>query len=222
MKKLISMFMIISLVFALCACSKGDTTHVDVHNHGDEQDNHTHVTEVTTVPATETPVPTNENSEPIIPGVNDNDTDVTDHPVDTSGHYKEDQIAKIDHPCAEELMKAQSDASKIVIYDTYAQKWAEVAERYNAELQKIKGTVPATENYSTDEEMHEYLGFCVQEWVTLTEEKTATFEGMMIEGADNTAVELMLAQIRYEINREYALYFIDVYEEIEEFSNQGN
>ena len=223
MKKLISMIMIISFVFALCACS-GENKTLVVHDDHD----HTHVAETTTIADTDVTttegveVPTNENSEPIIPGVNDNDTDATIHPVDTKGQYKENYIKEIDNPCAEELMKAQSDASKIVIYNTYSEEWAEVGERFNTELLKIKGTVPATENFSTDAQMHEYLEFCMQEWEALLTEKTATFEAMMIEGADNTAYELMIAQIRYEINREYALYFIDMYEEIEDFSNQGN
>lgn len=222
MKKLISMIMIISFIFALCACSVTDYDGGDNHNH-EEEHNHTHVEETTAVVAdTDIVVPTNESAEPVIPGVNDDDKSGTIHPVDTEGHYKADQIAKIDVPCAEELEKAQSDASRIVIYNTYSEEWAEVAERYCSELLKIKGTVPATENYSTDEEMHEYLEFCMQEWTDLMTQRKTTFEGNMIDGADNTAVELMAAQVYYEINREYALYFIDIYENIEAFSNQGN
>ena len=215
MKKLISMIIIISFIFALCACGGANTTQVDVHNHNDPS--HTHE-EDTTVHTHET-VPV---TEPVVPGVNDDDKSETNLPIDVTGHYQDNYKNKIAVPCADELMKAQSDASKIVIYDTYAQEWKEVGERFNTELLKIKGTVPATADYSTDEEMHEYLEFCLQEWKDFVAKRTSDFEAMMIEGGDNTGVNLMLSQVIYEINREYALYFIKTYEDIESFSNQGN
>ena len=214
MKKLIAMIMIISFVFALCACQKADENELHDHDHTETQTTlaPTQATEPTTVPATE----------PIVPGVNDDDKTETNLPVDVTGQYQDKYKNKIDVPCADELMKAQSDASKIVIYNTYAQEWAEIGERFGTELLKIKGSVPATANYSTDEQMHEYIEFQLQEWKDFVVKRTGDFEAMMVEGGDNTGVEHMLSQVVYEINREYALHFIKTYEDIETFSNQSN
>ena len=217
MKKLISMIMIFCFMMALCACKKTNDTQVDeqVTTHS-----HTHAEDVSGT--TDVDVSQNEETkteEEVQGGVVA--TQGSLEKVDTEGVYKTKHINKIDVPCAEEISKAQSDASKTVIYDNYAQEWEDVAQRYYKELLKCKGSVPATVNYNTAEQMHEFLKQYMSEWEVTFENQRNLYTSMMNEGADNTPVELMRAQVGYESKRELALYFIGVYEDLESFSNQG-
>lgn len=218
MKKLFALLLVFMMIFALCACKKTEGEDNTEHTHTQSQ------TQATTHTHTEDSQPSEDN--PASTAVADvqptvlNTNEASDK-VDTEGHYKESHISKIDVPCADEINKAQSDAVKKTIYDKYAEEWAEVSQRYYKELLKIKGSVPATENFNTAEQMHEYLEFYKQDWENNFAQQTQTFTNQMIEGADNTGLELMLAQLTYESKRELALYFIGIYEDIEYYSNQG-
>lgn len=218
MKKTLALLLSLMMIFALCACKKAESE--DAHNH-----DHNHTTEAVQTEGTEAP----DTTEPVVSATEDTTSSLqsaTDSvsgsdKVDTEGQYKQKHINKIDVPCAEEINKAQSDASKKVIYERYAEEWTEVGDRYYNELLKIKGSVHATANYNTAEQMHEYLQFYKQDWDLNFAQQTKVFVDQMVEGADNTGVELMVSQLTYESKRELALYFIGIYEDIEEFSNQG-
>jgi len=228
MKKIFSLLLISMLMFMLCACAKTESTDTSEQNH-----DHTHISETLTaeggaaeVDSSEadgdsqnTNTSTENTGDKDVPG---NENQNSDGKVDVDGDYKRKQMDKIDVPCAEELNLAQSDAVKKTIYDKYALEWEIVYNRYYDQLLQINGSVPATENYTTAEELHTYLDSYKEEWEDGFEQICSVFRNQMTEGADNIGVELQLAQITYESNRELALYFIGIYEDIETFSNQNS
>ncbi|MBR3971944.1 MAG: hypothetical protein IKJ83_03565 [Ruminococcus sp.] len=222
MKKLLALLLSLLVIFALCACKKAESEDAHNHNH-----THTHISETVhtedtqpseTAEVTEAPEPSEDITD--IETTASNTTGISDK-VNTEGHYKQNHINKIDVPCEDELSKAQTVSDRISIFEKYAQEWTKVADRYYNELLKINGSVPATADYNTAQQMHEYLEFYKQDWELNFEQETKALMDKKAESEDKMGIDLIYSQLCYESRRELALYFIDIYEEIEDYSNQG-
>ena len=215
MKKLISLLMISCFIFALSACKGAEPASTEKTT---ETHDHTHV--VTTAPQSsegvteETSAEENNSQSEVTP-----DSGETLDKVDSDGIYQTNHINKIDVPCADEINAAQSAEVKIIIYEKYEAEWDTVANRYYNELLKCKGSVPATVNYNTAEQMHEYLKQYKVDQQNVFDGQCDLYEARIEENGGDLGVKLMYAQWRYEAKREQALYYIGVYEELEEFSN---
>lgn len=221
MKRLFAFLVIALFVFSLCAC-KASQDNGDSDN---SEHNHTHIhtseVQVTESESADTEEVTDDTQ--MITTEAEQDVTVTDAFYEddgVSGVLAQKHIDKIDIPFDEEYQAGATVEERIAICNKYTTEWETLAERYYKELLQYKGDTPITENYNTDEQLHSFLEQYKKDWEMSFNGQAELYVDKIENGPDQLGASLVFAQFCYEANRENALYYIGIYEELADFNNQ--
>ncbi len=234
MKKLICLIIAMGAVCALCACNNTQ----DVHTHGHSHDHTTSITETaseqqdTQIPVTSNAdssaqqEPQREDSTPLEEGSTSLQSmgEVSEYPFtrEAVGPLMQKHSVKIDIPFEQEYLNAKSNKEIVSVCENYTAKWKTVADRYYKEILYYNGTVPTDPNFSTDKEMHEYIEERKVNWEADFQKDTADYLESAKEAnpQDEQKAQALCAAYKFDLQREFALEMIGIYEMLGEFNNQ--
>ena len=188
------------MITMLCACSE------ETHDHDHEHD-HTHEVQ-TTESAAEDTVATQPASD-------------LQHRADATGPLASKHSEKIDIPFDNEYAGADTDAERAEICDRYREEWRKIADRYFNEILYYNGDVPVHPDFFTDAQMHEFAQFKKEDFDTRFESESQSYLAQMeFEYGKGDKANAMCAQYKFDLQREFALEMIEIYELLGEFNGQ--
>ncbi|MBQ4568625.1 MAG: hypothetical protein IJA62_00990 [Ruminococcus sp.] len=128
---------------------------------------------------------------------------------------------KIDSPFEQEYLDAENDKELARICEEYTEKWRTIAERYFKELLYYNGSVPETPDFSTDAQMHGYVEDRKARWEEEYEENHSNYLAQLLKQySDADKAQALCAAYKFDMQREFALEMIGIYEMLGEFNNQ--
>ncbi len=235
MKKFICLMVAAVMLCSFCACNKVGDGHVHSHDHtysntaeetatasytedgtqmpqeasGSSQTNEIH--EEGSRPAEEVSAPTEAN------------TELTEYPFtkEASGTLMKKHSNKIDVPFENEYLSAESDRKVAFVCEKYTEKWKTVADRYYKEILYYNGSVPQDPNFSTDAQMHEYIEQRKTQWEAEYEENHKNYLAELLEQySDTDKAQALCSAYKFDMQREFSLELIGIYEMLGEFNDQ--
>ena len=108
----------------------------------------------------------------------------------------------------------QSTAGMVVLSEKYAAKWAQVAEEY---YQKIMAHEldELNETYGTSEDLHTYVTNMKTAWEAYYAAQCENYEKTLVAiYAGGTIVHPIIADYQYDMQREWALRLVTIYEQL--------
>ncbi len=236
MKKLICLLVSALMISALCACNSTGNTTRDEHNH-----DHTHAAVEQSAQqgngdegdsALDTEGADTENTQDaggnVQEGTNNSSAentqeDATEYPytAEATGSLGTKHSNKIDVPFEQALNKAESDEKIVNVCEKFTREWKVVADRYYKEILYYNGSVPEATNFATDKQMHAYIEQRKSEWLSDYNRNVKDYAKKLEKKfTDTDKVEAMVARLEFDMQREFALELIGIYEMLGEYNNQ--
>lgn len=106
----------------------------------------------------------------------------------------------------------QSTAGMVALSEKYAAKWAQVAEEYYQKIMAHELDEP-NETYGTSEDLHTYVTNMKTAWETYYSAQCENYQKTLVAiYAGGTIVHPIIADYKYDMQREWALRLVTVYE----------
>lgn len=108
----------------------------------------------------------------------------------------------------------QSTAGMVALSEKYAAKWAQVAEEYYQKIMAHELEEPS-ETYGTSEDLHTYVTNMKTAWEAYYAAQCENYEKTLVAiYAGGTIVHPIIADYRYDMQREWALRLVTIYEQL--------
>lgn len=108
----------------------------------------------------------------------------------------------------------QSTAGMVDLSAKYAAKWAQVAEEYYQKIMEFELAEP-NETYGTSEDLHTYVTNMKTEWEAYYAAQCENYEKTLVAiYGGGTIVHPIIASYKYNMQREWALRLVTIYEQL--------
>ncbi len=236
MKKLICLLTAAVMLCSLLACNQAGDGHTHSHDHTHnntvaqesataslEEDN-TQVPWEASEPsqAAESKAEGSGSDEEISAPAGEN-TEISEYPFtkEAEGVLMKRHSDKIDIPFEQEYLSAEGYKDIASVCEKYTEKWKTIAERYYKEILYYNGSVPEDPNFSTDAQMHEYIENRKAQWEAEYEENHKNYLSKLLrQYSDADKAQALCSAYKFDLQREFALEMIGIYEMLGEFNKQ--
>lgn len=148
-------------------------------------------------------------------GTSSADQAVQTNTVDES--LAEKLIREIDGAYAEEskLYESSTTVGMIELADKYAERWKQVADEYYDIIMNYDGIVQLDDNHYSADDLHSFVSNMKTNWEEYNQEQCANYVKILqtIYGS-GTVVGPSFAVYKYEMQKEWALQIVGIYEQL--------
>lgn len=126
-------------------------------------------------------------------------------------------IREIDGAYAEEskLPESSTTFGMIELADKYTEKWKQVADEYYDKIMKYNGIISLNENYYSSDDLHIFVSNMKTTWEEYKQEQCDNYlKTLQTIYEGGTIVGPLFAEYRYEMQKEWALQLVDIYEQL--------
>jgi len=124
-------------------------------------------------------------------------------------------IREIDGALEEEnkLPESSTTLGMIQLFDKYAEKWSRVAEEYYNKIMEYDGIVQFEENEYSSDDLHTFVSDMKESWEEYYEEQAESYSKVLITIYKRGTVRgPIFADYKLEMNRDWALQLVNIYE----------
>lgn len=149
--------------------------------------------------------------------------DASSAPLDNSGEYgvtlslREKLIVEIDGAYAEEEKSPESSttAGMVALAEKYADQWRQVADTYYNKLMEYDGIDPPNDYYYTSDDFHTFVSNMKADWEQYYRVQCGNYlNTMQAIYTSGTIVGPIVARYEYEMQREWALQLVGIYQQL--------
>ena len=143
------------------------------------------------------------------------DQDVQKNTVEES--LTEKLIREIDGAYAEEskLPESSTTAGMVELSDKYTEKWKQIADEYYNKIMEYDGIITPNEIYYSSDDLHTYVSNMTTNWEQYHRVQCENYvKTLQTIYADGTIVGPIFADYKYEMQKEWALQIVGIYEQL--------